>query len=127
MSMLAVAATALAIPGFTPVLAGPSGGVVLEGVFPDASAPAPLRRGFVYLPPGFSATQRYPVVYLLHGMPGDPDEYVNAVRLEDVADRLISEGAVRPFIAVVPAAGPDVHYNGEWAGPWKRYLLHVAN
>ena len=127
MLILALIAALLTIPGFSPSISGPSGGVVLEGVFPDAAAPSPLRRGFVYLPPGFSTSRRYPVIYLLHGLPGDPDEYVDAVRRQDVADALISEGAARPFIAIVPAAGPDVHYNGEWAGPWESYLLRVVD
>ncbi len=110
------------LPGFTELSPGPSGGRLFAGTFPDASAPQPLRPGYVYLPPQFDRTRRYPVVYLLHGMPGGPSEYVDALQLASVADGLISTGAVRPFIAVLPAAGPSVHYNGEWAGPWERYL-----
>ena len=110
-------------PGFTQVAVGPHGGVLLSGVFPDRSAPQPLRRGYLYLPPGLAAGTRYPVVYLLHGMPGDPDEYVDSLRLADVADTLISGGAVKPFVAVLPAAGSSPHYDGEWAGPWETYLV----
>jgi len=63
MLILALIAALLTIPGFSPSISGPSGGVVLEGVFPDAAAPAPLPRGFVYLPPGFWTSRRYPVIY----------------------------------------------------------------
>lgn len=120
---LAGRATA-APPGFSTVATGPAGGTLLRGVFPDPTAPRPLRPGFLYLPPRLDPGSSYPVVYLLHGLPGAPDEYVDALHLAAVADGLISTGAMRPFIAVAPAAGPDVHYNGEWAGPWERYLVH---
>jgi len=117
------ARAATALPGFTRFGAGPSGGALYEGTIPSATAPRPLRPGYVYLPAGFSATSRYPVVYLLHGMPGDPREYVSPLNIATVADGLIARGRTRPFIAVMPAAGPTVRYNGEWAGPWERYLV----
>lgn len=113
MTALAVLASAVAmLPGFTPYATGPDGGQVLRGTFPGEQRP-----GFVYLPPAFSRADRYPVVYLLHGMPGDPTEYLAGTDLAGWADTAIATGAVRPFIAVLPAAGPDAHYNGEWAGP----------
>lgn len=111
-----------ALPGFSVVAHARDGGTLMTGIFPSATAPRPLRPGFVYLPAGLDAAHRYPVVYLLHGMPGDPDEYVSSLAIQALADRLISSGAVAPFIAVMPAAGPDVHYNGEWAGPWETYV-----
>ena len=43
--------------------------------------------------------------------------------IASVGDRLITSGRTRPFIAVMPAAGTTAHYNGEWAGPWERYLV----
>jgi len=113
-------------PGFQQVDVGPDGGRLLRGTIPDPVAPKPLRPAYLYLPPGADAATRYPVVYLLHGMPGDPLEYVDSLRLAQTADELIASGAVRPFIAVLPSAGPDVHYNGEWAGPWERYLVDAV-
>jgi enterochelin esterase-like enzyme len=92
--------------------------MVLQGTFPGA-----LRPGFVYLPPRFNGSQTYPVVYLLHGMPGSPTEYLDGTGLADWADGAISSGAVRPFIAVLPAAGSSRDYNGEWAGPWEHELV----
>ena len=105
-------ATAL-LPGFAPQAGG-----VLRGVFPGEA-----RSGYVYPPPGFTTTRRYPVVYLLHGIPGDPTEYLAGTDLTGWADAEIATGAVRPFIAVLPAAGPDAHYNGEWAGPQSAALV----
>lgn len=91
---------------------------MLSGILPGE-----LRPGLVYLPPGFNVANRYPVVYLLHGMPGSPNEYPDGTDFVNFADTAITTGTVRPFIAVFPAAGPDDRYNGEWAGPWEQSLV----
>jgi enterochelin esterase-like enzyme len=111
-------AAALLLPGFVPARTGPAGGQVLTGRFPGTR-----RDGLVYLPPSFTIARRYPVVYLLHGMPGSPSEYVDGADLLDYADEAIAAGTVRPFVAVAPAAGSRSHYNGEWAGPWEHALV----
>jgi S-formylglutathione hydrolase FrmB len=118
MAILAALAASVFLPGFTPFATGPNGGQVLRGTFPGTE-----RAGFVYLPPGFLPPARYPVVYLLHGMPGSPSEYLDGTQLATFADAEISSGALRPFIAVVPAAGSNRNYNGEWAGPWENELV----
>jgi enterochelin esterase-like enzyme len=118
MHVLAVALSALVLPGFHAAAQEPSGGMVLSGTFPGT-----VRAGDVYLPPGFDSSRRYPVVYLLHGLPGDPSEYIDGTRLGEFADNAISKGTVRPFIAIVPAAGATAHYDGEWAGPWETALV----
>jgi enterochelin esterase-like enzyme len=110
LAMLVTATTLL--PGFVPHDG------VLRGVFPGEARP-----GYVYLPPGFTTTARYPVVYLLHGMPGDPTEYLAGTDLAGWADAAIASGSVPPFIAVLPAAGRDAHYNGEWAGTQSAALV----
>ena len=117
-TMLAAWLTAAILPGFLPVAAGPNGGEVLAGPLPGTDRP-----GYVYLPPGFSALRRYPSVYLLHGMPGSPSEFVAGAGLLSWADGAISRGTVPPFVAVMPAAGTTPRYNGEWAGPWERALV----
>jgi S-formylglutathione hydrolase FrmB len=106
------------LAGFTPVAAGPAGGNVLTGTFPGTA-----RLGYVYLPPGYRSTGSYPVVYLLHGMPGSPSEYLDGTDLAQFADQAIAAGRIRPFIAVIPAAGTRGRYNGEWAGPWEDALV----
>jgi enterochelin esterase-like enzyme len=109
---------ALTLNGFTPVASGPAGGTVLQGTFPGT-----VRRGYLYLPPGFTRSRRYPVVYLLHGMPGSPSEFLDGTQVAQYADTAISAGTLRPFIAVMPAAGPRPRYNGEWAGQWEDGLV----
>jgi enterochelin esterase-like enzyme len=118
MALLAALVAAAALPGFTPFATGPAGGTVLAGAFPGAARP-----GYVYLPPGYSRAHRSPVVYLRHGMPGSPSEYLDGTNLAPFADAAISSGRLRPFIAVAPAAGVDRNYNGEWAGSWEREVV----
>ena len=77
-------------PVSRPTRTGPAGGSVQTGVFPGEQRP-----GFVYLPPGFSRSQRYPVVYLLHGMPGSPTEYLLGTDLANWADTADRRGGDR--------------------------------
>ena len=124
MAAAVAAALALAFPvhGWSPAGQGPDGGTVWTGWIPDTVVPD-SRLSAVYLPPGFTATRRYPVVYLLHGMRGSPASIYRGMQLATVADGLIAGGAA-PFIAVLPVAGPRVDPNaGEWAGVWERYLV----
>ena len=104
--------------GFRQVARGPGGGEIWRGRIPRARRPSML-----YVPPGYSPSRRYPVVYLLPGMPGSPWSYVKSLSLAAVADTLIDRHRVRPFVAVMPVAGPSGDYSGEWAGPWEDYLV----
>ena len=117
-----VAAAAIALPGFHTYRETPAGGRLLMGVIPYAAANRTLNPSIVSLPPGFSASRRYPVIYLLHGMPGSPLEYAHDLGLLDWADAQIRAGKLRPFIAVAPSAAQRT--SGEWAGVWERYLIH---
>ena len=111
------------IPGFSLLRAGPDGGADWQGVIPDTVAQrATGGASIVYLPPGYSAAQRYPVIYVLHGLPGSPYSVVDGMRFAGIADRLIAAGALRPFVAVIPA-GPGPRYDGEWGGVWERYVI----
>src|SRR5919108_2659692 len=103
--------------GFRVFSHGPAGGEIWRGVIPGAT-----RASMVYVPPGYSRARRYPAVYLLSGMPGSPWSYVNSLSLASVADTLIARGLAVPFVAVMPPAGPQRHYSGEWAGPGGGYL-----
>ncbi len=105
---------------------GPSGGTVWVGRIPDRFAPWDHRTSAVYLPPNYSPSQRYPVVYLLHGMSGAPVGFYSSkgLRIATVADQLISSGQAKPFIAVMPVAGPVQNPDlGEWAGIWESYVV----
>src|SRR5215470_19491795 len=53
----------------------------------------------VYLPPDYATSaQRYPVLYLLHGFPGDPAGFVRTVRVGVVEDTLLAKHEMKPMI-----------------------------
>ena len=61
------------------------------------------RRLTVYTPPGYeSSTQKYPVLYLLHGAGGDEEAWMALGRLSQIMDNLIAEGKAKPMIVVMP-------------------------
>ena len=62
------------------------------------------RRMNVYTPYGYEANpkKKYPVLYLLHGMGGDEDEWKNFGRACTILDNLIAQGKAVPMIVVMP-------------------------
>ena len=122
LALLAAALVGPGPPGFVPIGAGPSGGTVWQGPIGGRFAPPDRLPTVVYLPPGASASARYPLAVLLHGFPGSPYSFTDGLQLATVADGLIGSGAVPPFVAVLPRAGP-VGYHGEWAGRWEQFVV----
>lgn len=60
------------------------------------------RQALVYLPHGYIAERRYPVLYLLHGIGGNQHEWSGYVRANVVLDQLIATGKALPMIVVMP-------------------------
>ncbi|MEO7213857.1 alpha/beta hydrolase-fold protein [Mucilaginibacter sp.] len=60
------------------------------------------RKALVYTPPGFSKENKYPVLYLLHGIGGDEKEWLNGGTPQVILDNLYSQGKVVPMIVVLP-------------------------
>jgi enterochelin esterase family protein len=61
------------------------------------------RRLYVYTPAGYEgSTQKYPVLYLLHGGGGDEDAWTTLGRAVVIMDNLIAQGKARPMIVVMP-------------------------
>jgi Putative esterase len=76
----------------------------------------------VYVPPGFaSTTQRYPVLYLLHGN-SQPATAFLQIGLQEQLDRLIASHAIPPLIAVMIQGGPGAN---NWRGKYHAYVLEV--
>ncbi len=65
---------------------------------------------FIYLPPCYnaSADTRYPVVYLLHGIPMDERHWLDEGVVE-AADRLIGSGELPPFLIVMPRGDGSIY------------------
>lgn len=64
------------------------------------------RRLTVYTPPGYEAnvTEKYPVLYLMHGAGGDEKAWLELGRAAQILDNLIAQGRARPMIVVMPNA-----------------------
>ena len=71
----------------------------------------------VYLPPGYGSHphRRYPVIYLLHGVPGRPGAFLATVRLGVVEDELVALRKIRPAILVMPFGSTGSFTDEEWA------------
>jgi len=61
------------------------------------------RRITIYTPPGYEkSSENYPVLYLLHGMGGDEEAWINLGRTSQILDNLIAQGRAKPMIVVMP-------------------------
>ena len=60
------------------------------------------RRLSVYTPAGYDpcGKTRYPVLYVLHGIGGDEDAWLEQGRAAQILDNLIAQGKAKPMIAV---------------------------
>lgn len=103
------------------------------------------RRLNVYTPAGYeqSGKKRYPVLYLLHGMGGDEDEWVRFGRACQIMDNLIAQGKAVPMILVMTnghtamSAAPGEsdlgyykpHYfkSGTMDGDFESHFMEIVN
>jgi enterochelin esterase-like enzyme len=74
----------------------------LEMVEYDSKSVGNKRKALVYTPPGYSADTKYPVLYLLHGIGGDEEEWRRGGHPEIILDNLIAENKAVPMIIVMP-------------------------
>jgi enterochelin esterase-like enzyme len=75
-------------------------GMVMSTTYPTKSYGMKNMR--VYLPPGYSAAKKYPVVYLHHGIGGDETSWTNGASAHFILDNLIADGLAVPMIVVMP-------------------------
>jgi enterochelin esterase-like enzyme len=77
-----------------------------------------IRELTVYLPPGYDEQldRRYPVLYLLHGNANDHHSWQRYGRANEILDNLLAEGAMEPFLVVMPLGYGGAAINGDGAG-----------
>lgn len=68
----------------------------------DSAVTGTRRKANIYLPPGYAAEKKYPVLYLLHGIGGDETEWARFVSPQNIVDNLIADGKAAPMIIVMP-------------------------
>ena len=74
----------------------------LETVEYDSTTVGLKRKAQVYTPPGYSKSQKYPVLYLLHGIGGDENEWARGGSPDVILDNLYAEKKAVPMIIVLP-------------------------
>jgi enterochelin esterase-like enzyme len=95
-------ATLAAAPtGFDARREGVPAGVV-ERIEFDSKVTNGKRPASVYLPPGYSADKKYPVLYLLHGIGGNETHWPGPGAAGAILDNLIADGKAVPMIVVMP-------------------------
>ena len=87
--------------GFADERAGIAHGTVVEFSY-DSGVTGTRRKASVYLPAGYTAQRRYPVLYLLHGIAGNQDEWRGYIRAHNILDQMIADGKAVPMIVVMP-------------------------
>lgn len=60
------------------------------------------RKATIYFPPGYVKTKKYPVLYLLHGIGGDENEWINGGKPQVIFDNLYASGKLEPMVVVMP-------------------------
>ena len=91
----------LAPQGFDSVAVNNSHGKIDTIRYPSKTVGV-SRKALVYTPPGFSKKNKYPVVYLLHGIGGDEKEWLKNGQPQVILDNLYEEKKIEPMIVVLP-------------------------
>lgn len=89
-----------------------------EKIFVSSAAIGGRRQPvWVFLPPGYAKypDRRYPVMYFLHGYPGNPLSFFNVARADILEDVLLVEGRLTPMIEVLPFGSSAQFRDEEWA------------
>lgn len=74
----------------------------LEMVEYDSTTVGIKRKVMVYTPPGCSKDRRYPVLYLLHGIGGDENEWARGGSPNVILDNLFADKRAVPIIVALP-------------------------
>jgi enterochelin esterase-like enzyme len=70
------------------------------------------RAVYVYLPPQYFqpaySRYRFPAIELIHGQPGDPQDWIDVVGVTFTLDQLLNARLARPVVLVMPNANGDL-------------------
>jgi len=95
----------LEVPGAAPMFYDmrPVAHGAVEQRWYASKATQSTRRAYVYTPPNYGrGSDRYPVLYLLHGAGGDESGWTENGRAHFILDNLIADGTLKPLIVVMP-------------------------
>jgi GH35 family endo-1,4-beta-xylanase/enterochelin esterase-like enzyme len=74
----------------------------LETVEYESTTVGAKRKARVYTPPGYTRDKKYPVLYLLHGIGGDENEWARDGSPDVILDNLYADKKAVPMIVVLP-------------------------
>lgn len=74
----------------------------IDTIVYDSKTVGASRRALIYTPPGYNKKNRYPVLYLLHGIGGDEKEWYTNGKPQVILDNLYADGKLQPMIVVLP-------------------------
>lgn len=105
---------------YQPVQVATEQGTVRTGAYRSAALGGRIRTFLIYLPPsyGHAPSQRYPVMYLLHGEPGLMTDWLKGAHADLTANDLFSLGKARETILVVPDGIGPLYKLSEWANSY---------
>src|SRR5215216_3306459 len=75
----------------------------VDSIVYESKTVSTKRKATIYLPPGYSKSTKYSVLYLLHGIGGDEYEWLrDGGNPNIILDNLYSLGKLQPMIVVMP-------------------------
>ncbi len=88
-------------PAFLQVRAVPHGSVHTHAY--KSKSLGTDRKMVVYTPPNYEqSTEKYPVLYLLHGAGSDENSWINSGKANVILDNLLADGKIKPMVVVMP-------------------------
>jgi len=109
----------VALPGVSPggTSIAPNRGTLQQGQYVSPALGNLTRSYIIYLPPSYSAdsTTRYPTIYLLHGSPGGPPNWMAEGQAPLSEDSLVAAHKMREAILVAADGRGPVYRTSEWA------------
>ncbi|MBO0323671.1 esterase family protein [Muricauda sp. CAU 1633] len=105
----------------------PTGTVQVDSLYSKSleniAGEKPTRSVHIYLPPEYEQTKKkYPVIYYLHGFSGSDSKQINELKLNNLLDKGIAIGKIKPVIVVIPNYHTlyrgSFHTNSPLTGNW---------
>jgi enterochelin esterase-like enzyme len=69
----------------------------------DSKTLGTRRQMRVYTPPGYKIDEKYPVLYILHGLGNTSTEWTQRAKTPQIVDNLLADGKIQPIIIIFPS------------------------
>lgn len=107
--------------GFNQVRAEIAKGKV-ENITYDSKSVGVQRKAVVYTPPNYDAKQKYPVMYLMHGIGGRETDWTRGGGNANVIlDNLVADKKIVPFVCVMPDGDAIAQRSSNAMGDFANY------